>query len=88
MKPIKFPEHNVVYAENQPEYIPLPAFKSDTTNGEVISCWKLSFKERIRILFKGELWISMMTFNKPLTPMVPTTKKSDVLITLPQGKNT
>lgn len=33
MKPIKFEGHNVVYAENQPEYNPLPAFKAE--NGTI-----------------------------------------------------
>lgn len=79
MKPINFKEQNVIYAENQPQYMPLPAFKND--GGEVVSCWKLSFIERIRILFTGKLWVSLMTFNKPLTPSFFTTKKSEVLIT-------
>ena len=78
MKPIKFKEHNIVYAENQPEYLPLPAHKNATERGEVISCWKLSFKERVRILFTGKLWVSLLSFNKPLTPSFFTTKKSDV----------
>ena len=81
MKPIEFPEQNVVYAKDQPEYQPLPAFKNDGPQGEVITCWKLSFMERLRILFKGEIWLSLMSFNKPLTPSFMTTKKSDVLIT-------
>ncbi len=79
MKPIKFPESNITYAENQPEYLPLPAFKNDSPQGEVVSCWKLSFTERLRILFKGELWLMLMAFNKPLTPSFMTTKKSEVL---------
>lgn len=79
MKPIKFPEANVTYAENQPEYQPLPAFKNDSQKGEVISCWQLSFRERMRILFTGKLWVSLMSFNKPLTPSFFTTKKADVL---------
>lgn len=85
MKPIKFPEHNVVYAENQEEYIPLPAFKADTPEGEVVSCWKLSFRERLRILFTGKLWVMIMTFNNPLTPSLFTTKKGEVLV-VDQGK--
>jgi hypothetical protein len=82
MKPIKFKEQNVTFAENQPEYMPLPAFRNSTTEGEVISCWQLSFTERIRILFTGKLWVLLMTFNKPLTPSFFTTKKSEVLQTL------
>ena len=81
MKPISFPEQNTVYAKDQPEYQPLPAFKSETPMGEVISCWKLSFTERIRILFTGKLWVCLCAFNKPLTPSFFTTKKSEVLTT-------
>ena len=81
MKPKEFPEQNVIFAKDQPEYQPLPAFKAQTESGEVITCWKLSFSERLRILFKGEIWLSMLSFNKPLTPSFMTTKKSDVLIT-------
>lgn len=76
MKPIRFKEQNCTYAENQPEYLPLPAFKD---NNEVVSCWSLSLAERLRLLFTGRLWVSLMTFGKPLTPSFFTTKKSDVL---------
>ncbi len=81
MKPTTFPEVNVTFAKDQPEYLPLPAFRNDSPQGEVISCWQLSFRERIRILFTGKLWVSLMTFNKPLTPSFFSTKKSDVLTT-------
>lgn len=79
MKPVKFKESNAVYAKDQKEYLPLPAFKYDTKEGEVVSCWNLSLMERLRVLFTGRLWVSLMTFNKPLTPSFFTTKKSDVL---------
>ena len=81
MKPIEFTEQNCVFAKDQKEYLPLPAFRNDSEQGEVISCWKLSFIERMRILFTGKLWVSLMTFNNPLTPSFFSTKKSDVLIT-------
>lgn len=85
MKPIEFPEQNIVYAKDQPEYLPLPAFKSDDPMGQVVSCWKLSFSERVRILFTGKLWVSLASFHKPLTPSFFTTKKSDVITT--RGEN-
>ena len=80
MKPTNFKEQNVIFAKDQPEYQPLPAFIEKSDKGQVISCWKLSIKERLRILFFGKLWCCMLTFNKPLTPVFFTTKKSDVLI--------
>jgi len=68
MKPIKFKHANTTFAENQKEYQSLPALKIDGEKGVVISCWKLSFVEKIKILFTGKIWLSLMTFNKPLTP--------------------
>ena len=68
MKPVEFKHQNVVFAKDQPEYQPLPALKLDSPEGEVISCWRMSFKERIKVLFTGKVWVSLMSFNKPLTP--------------------
>ena len=65
MKPIKFPEQNTVWAENQPEYEPLPAYTHDHTT---ISCWGLSWRERFKVLFTGRVWLRLMNFGKPLTP--------------------
>ena len=66
MKPISFDGQNCVYAENQEPYIPLPAFRYDY--GKVVSCWKLTFGERIKLLLAGRIWVSILTFNKPLQP--------------------
>lgn len=78
MKPIKFKHHNTVFAKDQPEYLPLPALRLDTPQGEVISCWKLSFKERLKILFTGRMWLSLMSFNRPLTPSFLSVNRKDV----------
>ena len=81
MKIIRFKEVNVVFAEDQPEYLPLPVFKSKEPEGECISCWELSLKERIKILFTGKMWLSMWTFHKPLTPVRMTVNKGEVIAT-------
>ena len=75
MEPIKFKEANVVYAEDQPEYLPLPVHK--TFSGEVTSCWKLTLKERLKVLLTGKFWLSQMTFNQPLQPQLPTIDKPE-----------
>ncbi len=79
MKPVIFKEHNRVYGKDQKEYIPLPALIKDGEEGEVITCWSLSFKERVRLLFTGVIWMSLWSFRKPLTPSRLTTKKSEVI---------
>jgi hypothetical protein len=63
---VQFKECNVIYAENQPEYLPLPAHRSK--DGTVTSCWKMSWKERLRVLFTGKVFLQLLTFNKPLQP--------------------
>lgn len=68
MLPIEFKEQNVVYAKDQPEYIPLPAYQDETLS---ISCWKMSWKERVKIFFTGKLWLTQLNFGGPLQPQRP-----------------
>jgi hypothetical protein len=75
MEPIEFEKVNKTYAKDQQQYRPLPVYK--TKDGILTSCWKLSFKERLKLLFTGKLWISTMTFNKPLQPLLPSTEFID-----------
>lgn len=82
MKAVKFKEQNCTFAENQPEYTPLPALKLDTHMKEVISCWKLSFLERMRVFVSGRIWLSLATFGNPLTPSFMATRKKEVFIVL------
>lgn len=69
MNAINFKGQNIVFAEDQPEYNPLPAFAD--TDGTVLTCWKLSFWERLKILFTGRFYLIVHTFNKPLQPILP-----------------
>lgn len=80
MKPTEFKEQNIVFAKDQPEYQPLPAFKNNSFQGEVICCWKLSLWERMKVMITGRLWINLLTFNQPLTPYLLTVNKEDVLL--------
>lgn len=79
MRSKHFKEANVIFAENQPQYTPLPAFRNNNQNGEVVTCWELSLKERLQILLRGEIWLNMLTFNKPLTPVSLTTTKPEIV---------
>ena len=78
MKPIKFKHQNSTYAKNQLEYQPLPALKIEGEEGHVVSCWKMSFKERIIVLFTGKIWMNLMSFNKPLMPSFLSVNRKDV----------
>ena len=67
MKAIDFPESNVVYAKGQEEYLELPTYR--TSDGMyVTSCYKPTVWEAARLLFGAKIWLTLMTFNKPLQP--------------------
>ena len=67
MKPVHFPEENVIFAEDQPEHMPLPAYKSE--DGQVISCWAFTWRERFRVLWNGRVWLGALTFHTPHHPV-------------------
>lgn len=80
MKPVEFKEQNIVFAKDQRnQFIPLPGYKAKNPEGDFIFCMGLSFRERLRVLFRGRIWVSLLTFNGPLTPSRFSTKKSDML---------
>jgi len=69
MQPIPFKNmtstllDNQYRSENVQKIISLPVW----TDGEMcISCWKMSFKERLRALFYGKVWIRVLSgSNQP-----------------------
>ena len=71
MTPIGFPEQNAVLAKDQPQYLPLPVHRELTLPGTVISCWRLTLRERLQVLFTGRLWLSQLTYGSPLQPQRP-----------------
>lgn len=66
---------NVVFAENQPEYQPLPAW---TDGKQVIERWRLTWRERLRALLGRDLFIHVLTFGEPLQPIIVTFDWSDI----------
>lgn len=65
MKPIPFREQNITFVppEGMEERCgALPAFRGE---GQVISCWKLTFWERLKLLFTGRLWFSVIGNAQP-----------------------
>lgn len=81
MENVKFEGCNVVYGTGQPEYTPLHAQKSGNIT---ITCYKLTFKERIKILFSGRLWLGQMNFGDPLQPQLPALDKEILLEAKPK----
>ena len=79
MKPVPFKFQNFVYKKNSSKYDELPAWKNKGARGEVVSCWKMSFLERLKVLFTGRVWLLAVTHNKPLTPYKMTTNYKELV---------
>ena len=66
MKPIEFKDQNILY--KKPEYMKdekckdLPALRHRTGN---VSCWKATFRERLKILLTGIVWMDVITPFQP-----------------------
>lgn len=57
----------VVYAADQPEYQPLPAFKC--VNGKILTRWEMTEEERRLVAEQGYIYLAVSTFNQPLQPV-------------------
>ncbi len=77
MKVIEFKEQNVLYAKDQDQYNNLPACQLKDDHGTIICCWQLTFRERVRLLFTGKIWHSVLTFYGALQPQKLSTEKPD-----------
>lgn len=63
MTPVEFPEQTMVWAKDQPGFNPLPAF---TNERETISLWRLTWRERLTLLFTGRLWHRQSNYGHKL----------------------
>lgn len=77
----EFKGQNVIFAKDQPQYNPLPAFRD--SNGLVITCHKFSPEEIEEINKTGCCYLSMLTFNQPLQPVRIEAKLEDLIELIP-----
>jgi len=75
---LKAKDLEIVFAKDQPEYLPLPAIR--TTDGQVITRWKLDWKERIKVLFNGSIFLRQLTFNQSLQPQSVSVNEPEIII--------
>lgn len=76
MEPILFDGANVIMGKDQPEYVPLPAYKAP--DGTVTTCWKLTPEELKQVNETGVIWLSTLTFNQPLQPILLCAEKPPI----------
>lgn len=57
-----------VIAKDQPEYQPLPAYVAE--DGMVLTRWRLTWRERLLALLRGDVYLFVLTYRHPLQPVV------------------
>jgi hypothetical protein len=62
-------EKEVVFAKNQPQYLPLRALVSDGLQGMVVTRWTLTEDQRAAIARGDDLFLVLRTFGNPLQPI-------------------
>ena len=66
MKPIKFKEQNIVFTKPESmtdeECRSLPAYKYESG---IISCWEMTFRERLKALITGVVWFNVVSSCQP-----------------------
>ena len=80
MKIMEFKQQTDIIGENQPQYLPLPAYINREDDWRPItSCWGLSFIERVKLLFTGRVYFQLCTFGNKIQPQKASTKISDLI---------
>lgn len=68
MKPSEFPQQNIVFAEDQDEFLDLPAH-FDTSQGVATFCLSLNKEEIEQVKKTGKIYLSIFTGGQPLQPI-------------------
>ena len=59
----------IIYAKDQPQYIPLRTLVSAGPDRKVLSRWTFTDKQREAIVKGADVFLELSTFGKPLQPI-------------------
>lgn len=68
MTPGEFDEATIRVAEDQPEYVTIPA-RYDSNEGSLTYCLDLTDEEVTKLLVTRRLWVTQLTFGEPMQPI-------------------
>lgn len=63
-----YESEEIILGKNQPPYVPLHALPVD--GGQyLVTRWRFSWRERLQVFFRGDLYLWTWTFGKPFQPV-------------------
>lgn len=62
--------HEVIYAKDQPQYVPLRSLRSNYAEGAVLSRWALTAAQRKAVAEGADIFLELLTFGEPLQPIL------------------
>lgn len=68
MTAVDFPGANLRLGEHQEEYQTLPA--AVTADGIIVTCWRPTFWECVKLLWTRRVWLHTMTHFRPFQPVI------------------
>lgn len=86
MRPIDFPESNIIFGKDQPPYAPLPALFIPGERGVLLSCFDLSEDEIAELINTKKLWVTVLTFGQPLQPLMVSVEKPELADVIPEDR--
>lgn len=77
MKPVNFHQKEIIYNHPDPNILDLPVLQVQYSNGNIglISCWKPSWKDRLRILFGKPIYAGLLS---PVQPPIFISTKNEI----------
>lgn len=87
MNSITFPEVNKVFAEGNEDYEAHCFIGNSRKGGQnIVSCYRLSFRERLLVLVTGRIWVNITSGNGKLYPMYLSAIKQHVILSRKQAR--
>lgn len=63
-------QREIVYAKDQPEYVPLRTLVGDDKQRRVLSRWNPTPEQRKAIAEGADIYLQLLTFGQPLQPIL------------------
>ena len=77
MIPVIFKEANSIFDSRDPNMLSLPVEIVPGSSGQLNTCWELSKEEIETIKETGLVWLSILSFGRPIPPVLLSSERPE-----------